>query len=78
MVLVSNVYTTLRYSDVVVRFSVSFLSCGLCICIGCEFFKDYRDNGYNAVALKFDWSQVCMPSFFKFISYLVERRNSEI
>lgn len=29
------------------------------VCItGCEFFKDYKDNGYNAVALKFDWKQV--------------------
>ncbi len=27
---------------------------------GCEFFKDYKDNGYNAVALKFDWKQVHM------------------
>ncbi|KAJ8046800.1 Myotubularin-related protein 14 [Holothuria leucospilota] len=24
---------------------------------GCEFFKDYRDNGFNAKGIKFDWSQ---------------------
>ncbi|XP_071817744.1 phosphatidylinositol-3,5-bisphosphate 3-phosphatase MTMR14-like isoform X2 [Apostichopus japonicus] len=24
---------------------------------GCEFFKDYRDNGFNAEGIKFDWSQ---------------------
>lgn len=24
---------------------------------GCEFFKDYRDNGFSAEGIKFDWSQ---------------------
>ena len=26
--------------------------------LGYDVFKDYRDNGYNVVAVKFDWSQV--------------------
>ena len=25
---------------------------------GCEFFRDWRDNGYRAEGLRFDWSQV--------------------
>ena len=25
---------------------------------GCEFFKDWRDNGYRAEKLHFDWNQV--------------------
>ena len=25
---------------------------------GCEFFKDFRDNGFNGINLHFDWSQV--------------------
>lgn len=25
---------------------------------GCEFFKDFRDNGFNGINLFFDWSQV--------------------
>jgi len=29
-----------------------------CIGLGCEFFKDYKDNGLNPVSLQFDWSQV--------------------
>ena len=25
---------------------------------GCEFFKEWRDNGYAAEGMKFDWNQV--------------------
>ena len=26
--------------------------------LGCEFFRDYKENGFNPVNLHFDWSQV--------------------
>lgn len=26
--------------------------------LGCEFFKDYKEKGFNPVNLHFDWSQV--------------------
>lgn len=26
--------------------------------LGCEFFKDYKESGFNPVNLHFDWSQV--------------------
>ncbi len=33
--------------------------------IGCEFFKDYKDNGYNPVSLQFDWKQVHTHTHFQ-------------
>ena len=27
---------------------------------GCEFFREWRDNGYMAEGMMFDWSQVCI------------------
>ncbi|XP_064399959.1 myotubularin-related protein 14-like isoform X3 [Halichondria panicea] len=38
---------------------------------GCEFFKDYKNNGYNPVSLQFDWKQsyidaeLCVPEIMK-------------
>ena len=36
------------------------LSCIIIETTGCEFFKDYRDNGYNPVCLQYDWSLVSL------------------
>ena len=30
----------------------------VCMCAGCEFFRLYKENGYRAEGLQFDWSQV--------------------
>lgn len=27
--------------------------------LGCEFFKEWKDNSYTGETMKFDWSQVC-------------------
>jgi hypothetical protein len=28
--------------------------------VGCEFFKEWKDNSYFGEMMKFDWNQVCI------------------
>lgn len=32
------------------------------LCLGCEFFKDYKDRDYTAEGLVFNWNQVKVES----------------
>lgn len=32
------------------------------LCLGCEFFKDYKDRDYTAEGLVFNWNQVQVES----------------
>lgn len=48
----------LFYNNSVKLIAVWCISIVCVYCIGCEFFKDYRDNGYNPVCLQYDWSLV--------------------
>ena len=42
----------------------------MCTCLGCEFFKEYRENDHLAEGLHYDWTQVSGHLVFVFYASL--------
>lgn len=50
--------------------------CDVCTyALGCEFFKEYRENDHLAEGLRYDWSQVSSHLVFYFCTFI--RLNSQ-
>ena len=41
--------------------------------LGCEFFKEYRENDHLAEGLRYDWSQVSSCLVFYFMYFLLPK-----